>query len=154
MKLAILLRGWLGFEDAGAVKNGRPQRALDCEAMPRGIESHTHPSFGHFPASGWMDQRPTTAPDYPNAFMSHKRRRAVEAAAAAPPPPPPAPPLAYFRYTPAPEDGPTEAESKGGFNRQVRRKGRGDYHEVDKVDIPAPAEWLCHDAAASTKLRA
>lgn len=25
--------------------------------------------------------------------------------------------------------------------------------EVDKVDIPAPAEWLCHDAAASTKLR-
>lgn len=89
--------------------------------------------------------------------MSRKRQRSNEGAAAAPPPAPPPPPgTSYFRYTPAPDEEGEWREAAATNERYLRPPpGLRGHHqrEVDKVDIPAPAEWLCHEAAASTKLR-
>ena len=91
--------------------------------------------------------------------MSRKRQRSNEGAAAAPPiPTPKSPGTLYFRYTPAPEEDDWRGTTTAPTNEPCLRpppNSRGRHQrEVDKVDIPAPAEWLCHDAAASTKLRA
>ncbi|CAM9384671.1 unnamed protein product [Pylaiella littoralis] len=97
-------------------------------------------------------------------MMGRKRRRPiaevanVAAAAAAPPPPPPYASPRYFCYTPAQEK--KRIKSGGSADnidnsRYLKSILRGRHQqEVDKVDIPAPTEWLCHDAAASARLHA
>lgn len=89
------------------------------------------------------------------AHMSRKRQRANEGVTEALPSSPPPRATSYFRYTPAPED---EQRDAAPIERYLRRapnlRGGRRQRAVDKVDIPAPAEWLCHDAAASTKLLA
>lgn len=87
--------------------------------------------------------------------MSRKRLRSNEGAAAASPQQQPPPATPYFRYTPAPED---ERRDDAATNETYLRptgnlRGRRQ-RQVDTIDVPAPAEWLCHDAAASTRLRA
>lgn len=68
----------------------------------------------------------------------------------------------YFRYElgPEPDDGWNGCEEVD-INQDTSRYLRRAYfsrnrhqREVDKVDIPAPVEWLCHDAASSARLRA
>ncbi|CAM9152936.1 unnamed protein product, partial [Ectocarpus fasciculatus] len=82
--------------------------------------------------------------------------------AAMPPPEPPRQEQQYFRYELGPEpdegwNGCVEVDNNKDNSRYLRRayfSRNRHQREVDKVDIPAPVEWLCHDAASSARLRA
>ncbi|CAM9505979.1 unnamed protein product [Scytosiphon promiscuus] len=94
--------------------------------------------------------------------MNRKRQRTATAAPAASLTEQP-PKQQYFRYVAAPEDTGDDAsngeEDGSTINTNPRYVGGGfsgrglTQREVDEVDIPAPTEWLCHDAAASSRLR-
>ncbi|CAN0001294.1 unnamed protein product, partial [Ectocarpus sp. 4 AP-2014] len=68
----------------------------------------------------------------------------------------------YFRYElcPAPDEGwngRVEVDNNRDTSTYLRRayfSRNRHQREVDKVDIPAPVEWLCHYAASSARLRA